>query len=414
VRLFALWLAVCACSGQASPAQPQPDDALRVSRLQVAASGLFSKLPNITCSLAIERSRRPKADRKFELLDNLHLEVGFIDGKELYAWPGSRRFDDRELFDLVGPIAGAIGNGDFAIHAKSIILSGLATLGFDGEETAAGRRMDRWNFRQPIATSRHGVRIPPAEAMVGYSGTLWADSSNGDLVRIEMKINEIPPQLPLKAGFKTITYERVPLAESSFLLPKTSELILVEPSGSESRNRTSFTGCRLYTAESTLNFEDLPASAAPQPARSAALPSGIELHLRPVAPVDFPLLSVGDPVQFTVDRDAVSDGQVRLPAGALVNGRVMSLECRNIPVQYCLAFLRLESFKAGGIEGEIRAVLQLPSISEQMAPAYRELDKSGKLRGSFGLSIVERPGMSPVFVHNKRWKASDTTVWRTR
>lgn len=409
-------LLVCvSCFGQSPPTPPLSEPELRLERLRTAATGLLSKLPDITCTLTIERFSRPNSRRKFDIIDRLRLEVGLINGKELYAWPGSRSFEDRDLIDLVVPRLGALGTGDFAAHARSIILSGHSTLTFERADTNSGRAIDRWRFHQPIATSRHHVRIASSEGFVGYSGTLRADSVTGDLIRIEMDLNEVPPQLPLKRGLRTITYQRVPIGEASFLLPKTSDLILIHRNGFESRNHSSFSDCRHFTAQSTLSFDDAapgPTANPRNPSPPISLPGGLALYLRPAAPIDFSLLAIGDPIQLIAERDTVSGGQVRLPAGAFVTGRVLSLECHDAPVKYCLAQVRLESFKAGNMVGNIRATLASPSLSEQMAPVNREIDRRGKVRG-FRVNVSSWPGLSPVFVYQKRWKPSDITVWLT-
>jgi hypothetical protein len=427
VRVLLLLLFALACPAQSPTPQSLPDEVLRLAKLRRASESLFGKLPNITCSLAIERAHRTKWSRKFESLDTVHLEVGLIDGRELYAWPGSKRFEDSDLVEMAGN-GGAIGSGDFAIHARNIILSPHSSLKFEREETSPlssrkgeggqaqaldGRRLDRWRFHYPIATSEYTIRIPPVQGQVGYSGTLWADSANGDPLRIEMSINEIPAHLPLKSGLRIITYERTTIGNSTYLLPRSSELTLALRTGFESRNRAAFSGCRLYTAESTLSFEDPAPIATHDQPRSLTIPGGLEIHLRPISPIDFSFLAVGDPIQLTSVRDTISGGQVIIPSAARVNGRVMALDCKDTPVRYCLAYLRLESFQSGKTEGVLNAALESPTASQQLTPAYRELDKAGRFR-SFQLPVTERPGMSAFFAYRKQWKDTDVSVWRTR
>ncbi len=412
MRVLLPLLFACACSAQPPPVtQPLSDETLRLARLRLAASSLFEKLPNITCTLTTERSRRQSANRKFELIDNLRLEVGLIDGKELYAWPGSRRFDDRELVDMVGK-EGAIGSGDFATHAKSILLSGKTKLKFEGDETLDGRRADRWSFHYPIETSQYMMRIPPLEGMVGYSGVLWADSINRDLLRIEMEINEIPSHLPLKIGIKHITYERVRIGDASFLLPKDSDLTLVHRDGSESRNRTSFASCRQFTGASTLTFEDPPPDAAPKaPAVAWSLPEGLVVQLKPAADVDFRKAAVGDQIRFIVSKDAISAKQTWLPSGAMVEGRITSTDCSDSPVFHCFALIRIEAFSFDNKEGVIRAGMDLPSVDQQLT-LVATLRRSLLARAP-AIYISPAPGLGMIFTSGGKWPKSAVTVWRT-
>ncbi len=411
MRVLLPLLLACACAGQYSPTQPLSDETLRLARLRLAASSLFDKLPNITCTLTTERSRRESTRRKFEIIDNLRLEVGLIDGKELYAWPGSKRFDDRDLVDMVSR-EGTIGSGDFAIHAKSILLSGRTELKFVGEETLDGRRADRWRFHYPMATSQYMVRMPPLEGMVGYSGSLWADSTNRDLLRIEMEINEIPSHLPLKAGSKNITYERVRIGETTFLLPKDSDLTLVHGNGTESRNRTSFASCRQFTGESTVTFDDPPTDAAPKaPTVVWTLPEELAVHMKSTSDVDFTKAAVGDQLRFTVSKNATSAGQIWLPSGALVEGRIASILCTDSPVFHCFALIRLEAFSFDNKEGVMRAGLESPSVDQQLtmvATIRRSL-----LMLTPSIYLAPAPGLGMVFTRGGRWPKSAATVWRT-
>src|SRR5258706_13388334 len=74
--------------------------------------------PNYTCVETVERSQRAASTRKYTLLDTLRLEVALVGPKELFAWPGAKKFEDMELSDMVG--RGAIGNGAFALHARAV------------------------------------------------------------------------------------------------------------------------------------------------------------------------------------------------------------------------------------------------------------------------------------------------------
>src|SRR5579871_3610686 len=75
----------------------------------------LASLPNYTCRETIERTFGQQGAKRFSLLDRLRLEVAYVSGRELYAWPGATSFDDRGIEQLVGG-GGAIGTGGFAGH----------------------------------------------------------------------------------------------------------------------------------------------------------------------------------------------------------------------------------------------------------------------------------------------------------
>ncbi len=409
--LLPIVLASC-CMGQYSPTAPLPAETLRLARLRLAGSTLFEKLPNFTCTLTVERSNRASASRKFNLIDNLRLEVALIDGKELYAWPGSKSFDDRDLADMVGD-EGSIGSGDFAGHAKSILLSPHTKLKFEGEETVEGRRLERWAFHYPIQTSQYVMRMKPLEGPIGYSGLLWADAASRDLVRIEMDLNEIPPHLPLKGGRKVINYQRVAIGDTTILLPSSADMLLVQRNGFESRNVTTFSDCHQFTGASTISFDDPPldTAAATAPTVSWRLPADLSIELKTEAVVDFSKAAVGDAVQLTVAKNAVASKQVWLPAGAKVTARLVSVQCGQSPMLHCFAYLRLESFSFENKEGVIRADMEIPTLAQQLAAAsplrrWPVLRPPGNSDGAPG-------GLGGIFVRGTKWSKSSTMLWRT-
>lgn len=412
VRVLPLIVLAGCCAGQYNPTAPLPAETLRLARLRLAASTIFGKLPNFTCTLTVERSSRPDANRRYNLIDNLRLEVALVDGKELYAWPGSKSFDDRELADMVGD-GGSIGSGDFAGHARSILLSPYTRLKFEGEETAEGRLLERWSFHYPMQTSQYLMRMRPLEGPIGYSGLLWADAASHDLVRIEMDLNEIPPQLPLKRGRKVITYQNVEIGASTILLPSYADLVLVQPNGHESRNVTRFSDCHQFTGASTIRFDDPPpdTAAAAAPTIAWRLPANLSVELKTTAPVDFSKAAVGDPVSLAVSKNATAAKQVWLPAGATVTARLISVQCEQSPMLHCFAYLRLESFSFENKEGVIRAGMEIPTLAQQVAA-----------RSALRRWPVPRPPGDPknppadvgaIFVRGTIWPKSSTMLWRT-
>jgi len=411
VRLLLPILLAGCCLGQYSPTAPLASETLRLARLRLAAATIFEKLPNFTCTLTIERSSRPAANRRFDLIDNVRLEVALIEGKELFAWPGAKGFEDSDLADMVGD-EGTIGTGDFAGHAKSILLSQHTKLKFEAEETAGGRRFTRWSFHHPIEASQYVMRMRPLEGAIGYSGTVWADAANHDPVRIEMDLNEIPAHLPLQGGRKTITYQRVPIGASTFLLPASADLVLIMANGFQSRNVTTFSNCRQFTGASTIRFDDPPPEAPAAAAKvSWTLPGNLPIVLKTMASLDFSKAAVGDLIPLTVAKNAVSAKLVWLPAGASVSARLVSVHCGESPMQHCFAYLRLESFSFENKEGVIRAAMEMPTLDHQLsaAPPIRRW-------------LIPRPPGDPanppavhgaIFVRGTKWSRSSTMLWRT-
>ena len=269
MRMYGLLLVLvaAAAAAQYNPSAALDREVIRLARIRVAAAENLQRMPNYTCVQTIERSRRIGPKRRFELLDTIRLEVALVDGKELFSWPGAGKFEDRRIGDLVG--GGTIGNGNFALHARSVFLSNVARFDFDSEVEQDGRRLIRYRYQVPRISSGYQVRIGELEEVVGYRGSFDVDATTMDLMRLEVIADEIPPRLPIQSASDVMLYARQRIGGGDFLLPQSSELTMVAINGLESRNRVHFASCRQYSGESVLSFADAPVEEAPAPSRCA-------------------------------------------------------------------------------------------------------------------------------------------------
>jgi hypothetical protein len=306
-------------------------ETLLLARIRARAAENLQRLPNYTCLETIERSVRRAVSRRFELIDLVRLEVAYVDGKELFAWPGSRTFEDRDITEMVS--GGAIGNGSFALHARSIFLSNSALFQYAGEVTLDGRAAFRFDYEVPMIRSGYKLRVKPAEGIVGYKGSFWIDPQTLDLMRLDVDVNDIPSNVPVASGRESLEYARSRIGEKDFLLPRRSELMLTDLGGNESRNYLYFSGCREFTGESVINFEDVPTGpiVEKKPPVHITLAEGLDVDLKLQTPIEAGVTAVGDAVTAIVARDVRRKGYLFIPKGAVVAGRIVRLQRRNGP-----------------------------------------------------------------------------------
>jgi hypothetical protein len=300
-----------------------------LAKIKVRAEENLERLPNYTCLETIERSsRRPSG--KLQLVDVLRLEVAFAGRKELYAWPGSQQFEDRELFDMVG--FGTIGTGSFALHARGVFLGSGPTFTYVGERMREGRRTIRYDYRVPRLASGYHLRVRRAEGIVGYHGSFWVDAGTLDLNRLEMVTDDIPPHVPVLSSSEALEYAHARIAGGDFLLPQSSELVLTDLAGVENRNRTSFTRCRQFAGESVLSFDEAPSSSSEEkrPKTEVKLESDLEVEVKLETAIETGVSAVGDEVRGVVARNVTKKGVVIIPKGAMVSGRILKLLRRSM------------------------------------------------------------------------------------
>src|SRR5690349_9427689 len=123
MRVAAALLAICSLA-----AQPAADALLTGIRQKMREN--LSRLPDYTCRLTIERFMGAENAKRRHPIDTVHIEVGYVDGKELYAWPG-QKFASKGLDEMM-PAGGVVATGDFALHVRSIFLGNAATFTYAG------------------------------------------------------------------------------------------------------------------------------------------------------------------------------------------------------------------------------------------------------------------------------------------
>jgi hypothetical protein len=388
MRMLAALLAIAPLYAQADA------DALLAGIRQKMRDNL-ARLPDYTCRLTIERSFGSENAKHLHPVDTVHIEVGYVEGKELYAWPG-QKFANKGLDELM-PAGGAVGTGDFALHVKSIFLGPGATFTYTGRSVREGHEVIQFDFKVPRAKSRYLLRSgPERQDVVGYHGSFRADAGTLLLERLEITLDDIPPALRTRRAGSALTYGVTRIGGADFLLPRSSELFLVDSAGNESRNRTRFEQCRQYLGESVVSFAD-PAPAAEESPRTVTdvrLPTGVLVDMVLKTPLEGSRAVIGDPIRAVAAHDVVKSGAVLIPKGAAVTGRITRIGQRNTGrVLYQVLGLRMESIEFGGHRAEFVASMEsLGLASAQVTVAGADL--SGSRRGA----PVQARGESILFI----------------
>ena len=408
--LLLLFSGLALLRGQFDPNAPLKPEVLLLARTRLAAKRTLDRLPNYTCTLTVERSQRRPAGRRFELIDTLRLEVALVNGKELYSWPGAREFGEQELLDMVGG-GGAIGTGEFALHAKAVLLTNQSIITYSGLEEDGGKQRHRFNFAVPQAASSYILRVAPLEGPVGYTGSFWVDPESYELHRLEMDLNDIAPHLPVRGGRQSIEYARQKIGAGEFLLPVAAEVSFVMDNGLENRNRSSFADCHQFSGESTLSFEEIPDTGPAPPSTIAwTLPPKLRFDLRPVSDINLAKAAKGDLLRFRVTRDAKSDGQVWLPKDAAVQARLLAVLCVDTPRTACALSLQPESFRFENKQGTLHAALEAPLVEQVLRTTVGG-------RNAYW-PVLERlrdqpPGASLLFLMGSSLSSGYSSTWRT-
>ncbi len=378
----------------------------------------LSRLPNYTCLQTIERRVRRAPSRRYELVDMVRLEVALVNGKELFAWPGAGNFEDKDISQIVS--GGAIGNGTFALHAKSIFQSRSARITYAGEVTKNNRTVLQWDYEVPQMLSGYTLRVGSREAVVGYHGSIWANRETLDLWRLEVEADHIPPELHMSRAMDSVDYMRADIGGQNFLLPQSAELKMTDEGNSESVNVTRFTGCRQYSGESVLVFSDPgPDAGAPTAAtKTIEVPDGLLLEVSLDTPIASGTSATGDPVTGVLRKAVKKNGTVIAPKGALLHGRITALRRENGPRSaYHIVGLEFFELEFPGAKGAIHTELDqvVAAGGAITGPGATRFGPNMRMNAGLGVPKLDLPG-SVFFVGGDNFKLARGLLmfWRTQ
>jgi hypothetical protein len=342
-----------------------PEMRLLVKIKQRMAANL-TNLPNYVCLAAIERFRDSAKTGQWERVDSHQLEVALVGDDEWFSRPGAGRLETRDLRELIP--TGLLSTGDYANHARSVFLSAMPRFEHAGIEDLGGRATARFRYSVSLLNSGYRLRSGQTAAIVAFHGSFWADPATGDVRRLEIVADDIPPEVGISDAATTVDYQRVAIGQAGFLLPERTELTVGSRLGYAERNRMTFSQCRQYGTESAISFDP-----------PETLPAGLTLTLELDPGLPLERLRGGDAVQAKVAAAVQSNGNPLIPAGAPVRGRVLHIERRPGPPAQIRVALEFEEIAAGERRFHFTAVLERVVETRQTRRAPESTVRPGVL-----------------------------------
>ena len=350
-----------------------PTDVLVRLRDQVLAHG--RGIPNHTCVETIQRDHyEPNAGRAvkacdtllarrkqtpyfmqlhLDRTDRLRLDVSLSYEGEIYSWAGAGRFEEGDIVALVPD--GAIGTGPFASLLLGVFEARSPRFVFEGDATREGRRLMEYSFSVPQEESHYRINAHNGWVIAGYTGTLLVDPLTAELVRMDVRTEELPQETNLCEVDTTMEYGMVALGGGGYLLPTATHQRFIGHDGAEAENNITFASCREFKGEAKLTFEQRQPANGSAPSRAAAtiaLPARVPLTVELTTTIRGDQAAAGDRIEGRLLKAIRDAGQkaTLAPEGALVVGRLMRVETRMSPVQDLTIALRWETLEVNGIK----------------------------------------------------------------
>jgi hypothetical protein len=419
-KLSGVALLILAGSVGAAP-DDSPSDGALLARLKERMRQVLSQVPNYTCLETIERSVQVRRAKVFSPLDSVLLEISNLGDKELLSWPGGRRLEDADPSSFVN--GGLMGNGIFALYARNVFLHATTGTQYFGNEEVAGRPAARFDFRVPQVSSGYQIQANSVSAVVGMTGSFWIDPASVELLRLEVRADEIPAALGIARTAAFIDYARMHIGASDVLLPQEAKLLLTLASGEVRRNQIQFSHCHEYFSESSIRFDmpdATPSAPAPAP-RTVDLPAGLTVAIDLETAIDSTTAHVGDLLRGRVANDVHQRGKATIiPKGALVTGRIRGMERLNSPERAFELTIELAELEWENSSAEFYAEL-LPKIPgvQGSPPNSPTLDGANAMPVPAPIEARERalriPGTGILHVAGARFHIPSgyRMVWRT-
>lgn len=427
MRISTLLLFCSAAFAQTTDLSPE---VLLLSRAVRHIRQAITALPNYTCMETINREEKKPGVKTFHRLDLVRLEVAKAGGKELFAWPGARKFEDRPITDFVG--AGLIGNGMYGLFAEDVFVNNVASMKVSGPEQLHGRPVVRVDYVVHAMKSTFTITTATGSAGVDYSGSWWIDPDTLDLLRLDIVAEEIPVHLRLSKLRMSIDYGAMNARGRQVSLALSSVIEMVHFSGEVHRDEIEFTNCREFSGEANLVFNVEETTNTNEgrgtPTTAFVVPGNLTIALRLQTPVDVRTASVGDGITARLEEDVKDRHRVWLPRGSLVHGRIRWLEHRQQNSGYVLTGLEFSDAEIGHDRAEFIAHLESiqPSAGVEVDHEERkEIKRTNHFYDLGGGGTVETtivnsfdrklPGVGYLYLTSTPFRLPEgfRMVWRT-
>jgi hypothetical protein len=378
----------------------------QLARIRRKAAEDLGRLSSFTCLASVSRAERRPGRKAFVVIDQVRAEVAYVGGRELFAWPGSAKFEANTLSQVVG--SGLIADGDFMTHVKTVLVNGGGVIRYGGEEEFAGRPAVRYDYSVSPLMAGYELRVPEGSAKLGMKGSFWADRQSLDLIHLLVEAVDVPAYLGVHRVETQIDYGRTRIGDSEpVLMPQSAVMVMERESGKTGRNQVEFTHCREYRSSATISFdarqEEPNGTASQVPgATEIVLPAGLILETRLESAVDSAVASVGDAITARVERDVQHRGVTMIPMGARLTGRLRMLQ-RDSSERWAVGF-EFTDLTFGERHARFLSTLdRIDSLAGMIALQASRRSGGGRTPSAFGTTTEtslppQLPGVASFFV----------------
>jgi hypothetical protein len=224
--------------------------------MRVYADDYISHLPNFICQQVTQQLEAGKKPKKWRKGDTIVSKLVFSEGKEKRSLESVNDKPAQASFFVRRPL---VTTGEFGIMLANVLNPKTqAVFSWSGWQMLRGRRVAVFDF--DVAKQHSTVELSRsdlARATVPYRGSVFADPTTGEVLRISYGAYNIPPDIRTRSIATTVDYDPVSIGGRDYLLPVEAS-VLVDTGSNHVWNRMEFRGYRKFEAESTVTFGSEP------------------------------------------------------------------------------------------------------------------------------------------------------------
>ena len=243
-------------SGDSAPMRPRNLDPRMelIERARDAAEGFSERLPNYVCQQMTTRYLSQTRPVNWQAQDVVTASIVYEDGKEDYrniainGHPQNKKMEQLE---------GNTSTGEFGTILRDIFHPATqAHFKFVKEAVSSRVTSAVYDFDVAKPNSHWDIKTEGKEYSPAFHGTVWIDSNNARVLRIEMEALNMPEDFPIDMVQTAVDYDYVSLGTERFLLPTRSESLSCERGTINcSKNVIEWRNYHKYLGESKIIYD---------------------------------------------------------------------------------------------------------------------------------------------------------------
>lgn len=229
----------------------QADDLARLPLLEQARRNVIAsakELPNFVVNQMVSRYSRMGQVKDWQLEDTLEVEITYLADKgEQFNLLRVSGQPAQQSYEALG---GSTSTGEFGSLLTAIFLPySKAQFKEVRTDTYRGRTTVVYSFRVLKANSNATIQDKNTgqKAVAGYSGSVWIDTADKGVLRIELAYEGMPASFAISMSESAVEYDWVTIGEHRYLLPVQAAVLMGR--GSEryyTRNVIEFSNYRKF------------------------------------------------------------------------------------------------------------------------------------------------------------------------